>query len=145
MGLAPAIRELDIGSDGPAGPGPDEWIRRLGTLPLMYQPGECWLYPTGFDVLGELIARVTGRPFGAFLQERIFGPLGMNDIGFYVPADKIDRLPTSYAHVPGSGELMVYDPAAGAATASRRRSRLAAAASAHRRMPTPPSSSSGSC
>jgi CubicO group peptidase (beta-lactamase class C family) len=108
-----AIRELGIASDGPARPGPDEWIRRLGTLPLMYQPGERWLYAIGSDVLGVLIARVTGQSFGAFLYERIFAPLGMNDTGFYVPPDKIDRLPPSYAHVPGSGELMIWDEPAG--------------------------------
>jgi CubicO group peptidase (beta-lactamase class C family) len=108
-----AVRELNITSEGPARPGPDEWIRRLGALPLMYQPGERWLYATGSDVLGVLVARVAGQSFGTFLAERIFGPLGMSDSGFYVPADKIDRLPPSYAHVPGSGELIVYDPAAG--------------------------------
>jgi CubicO group peptidase (beta-lactamase class C family) len=110
-----AARELGIGSDGPARPGPDEWIRRLGMLPLMYQPGEHWLYAIGSDVLGVLITRVTGQPFGAFLHERVFGPLGMDDTGFYVPPDKIGRLPPSYAHVPGSDELAVWDEAAGGA------------------------------
>jgi CubicO group peptidase (beta-lactamase class C family) len=110
-----AIRELGIASDGPARPGPDEWIRRLGTLPLMYQPGEHWLYAIGSDVLGVLVARVTGQSFGAFLKERVFGPLGMQDTGFHVPADKLDRLPPSYAHVPGSGELTVWDKATGGA------------------------------
>jgi CubicO group peptidase (beta-lactamase class C family) len=108
-----AVRELNIGSEGPERPGPDEWIRRLGSLPLMYQPGERWLYATGSDVLGVLVARVSGQSFGTFLAERVFGPLGMSDSGFYVPPDKIDRLPTSYAHVLGSGELTVYDEAAG--------------------------------
>lgn len=108
-----AARELGIGSDGPARPGPDEWIRRLGTLPLIYQPGEHWLYAIGSDVLGVLITRVTGQPFGTFLHERLFGPLGMRDTGFHVPPGKISRLPPSYAHVPGSGELTVWDQAAG--------------------------------
>jgi CubicO group peptidase (beta-lactamase class C family) len=68
-----AMRDLQIGGDGPpnpsVAPGPDEWIRRLGTLPLMHQPGERWLYNTGSDVLGVLIARVTGQSFEKFLRE----------------------------------------------------------------------------
>ncbi|MGW8556368.1 serine hydrolase domain-containing protein [Streptomyces tubercidicus] len=92
---------------------PDEWIRRLGTLPLMYQPGERWLYNVADDVLGVLVARVTGQSFETFLRERIFGPLGMKDTGFHVPADKIDRLPPLYAPDPQTGELIVADEAEG--------------------------------
>ncbi|MEU1631129.1 serine hydrolase domain-containing protein, partial [Streptomyces sp. NPDC020096] len=58
---------------------PDEWMRRLGTLPLMHQPGEHWQYQISNDVLGVLVARVTGQSFETFLGERIFGPLGMKD------------------------------------------------------------------
>ncbi|AZK92500.1 MULTISPECIES: serine hydrolase domain-containing protein [Streptomyces] len=94
-------------------PGPDEWMRRLGTLPLLHQPGERWLYHVSDDVLGVLVARVTGRPFEAFLHERIFGPLGMKDTGFHVPAGKIDRLPPLYAPDPRTGEFHVADEAAG--------------------------------
>jgi CubicO group peptidase (beta-lactamase class C family) len=90
----------------------DEWIRRLGTLPLMYQPGERYLYSTGADVLGVLVARVAGQSFETFLRERILDPLGMKDTGFHVPPGKIDRLPTSYAHDQTTGELMVWDEAA---------------------------------
>ncbi|RZQ62427.1 serine hydrolase domain-containing protein [Amycolatopsis suaedae] len=110
-----AMAELGIGSDGtsPAALDPDEWLRRLGSLPLMCQPGQRWLYNTGSDVLGVLVARVTGGTFGDFLAERVFGPLGMVDTGFHVPAGKIGRLPTSYAHDPDTGELVVWDPAAG--------------------------------
>ncbi len=53
-------------------------------VPLVHQPGEGWLYHTGSDVLGVLIARATGKSLGAFLAERIFGPLGMNDTGFII-------------------------------------------------------------
>ncbi|WP_408964303.1 serine hydrolase [Nonomuraea angiospora] len=55
-------------------PDPDEWMRRLSTLPLMCQPGERWLYNLGDDVLGVLVARVTGQSFETFLRERIFDP-----------------------------------------------------------------------
>jgi CubicO group peptidase (beta-lactamase class C family) len=94
-------------------PAPDEWIRRLGTLPLMDQPGERWMYHTGSDVLGVLIARASGRPLETFLRERIFEPLGMKDTGFHVPEDKIDRFATSYQPNPKSGALDVYDQAKG--------------------------------
>jgi CubicO group peptidase (beta-lactamase class C family) len=94
-------------------PDPDEWMRRLSTLPLMYQPGERWLYNLGDDLLGVLVARVTGQPFETFLRERIFDPLGMTDTGFHVPADKIDRLPPLYAPDWQTGEFHVEDPAEG--------------------------------
>ncbi|SEH03283.1 Beta-lactamase, partial [Nonomuraea solani] len=107
-----AIHELGLDTTSPDF-GPDEWIRRLGELPLMYQPGELWQYHTGADVLGVLIGRVSGRTPEEFLRERLFGPLGMHDTGFHVPAAKIDRLPTSYAHNPENGEPVVWDEAAG--------------------------------
>ncbi|MEU3844127.1 serine hydrolase domain-containing protein [Streptomyces sp. NPDC028635] len=94
-------------------PEPDEWMRRLGTLPLMHQPGERWQYQIASDLLGVLVARVTGQSFGTFLRERVFDPLGMNDTGFHVPADKIDRLPTLYAPDPQSAEFTVWDEAEG--------------------------------
>lgn len=94
-------------------PEPDEWMRRLGALPLMHQPGERWQYHISNDLLGVLVARVTGQPFGTFLRERIFAPLGMKDTGFHVPADKIDRLPPLYAPDPQTGEFIVWDEAKG--------------------------------
>ncbi|ANZ14493.1 serine hydrolase [Streptomyces noursei] len=94
-------------------PEPDEWMRRLGTLPLMYQPGERWQYHISNDLLGVLVARVTGQPFETFLRERLFSPLGMKDTGFHVPTDKIDRLPTLYAPDPQTGQFTVWDEANG--------------------------------
>lgn len=94
-------------------PEPDEWMRRLGTLPLMYQPGERWQYHISNDLLGVLVARVTGQSFETFLRERIFEPLGMKDTGFYVPGNKIDRLPPLYAPDPKTGEFIVWDEAKG--------------------------------
>src|SRR2546428_1235931 len=86
-------------------PAPDEWIRRLGTLPLMHQPGQKWMYHTPAEELGVLIARASGQPLEAFLRERIFGPLGMRDTGVSVAATKIDRLATSYQVDPNTGAL----------------------------------------
>ena len=59
---------------------------------MLRQPGEAWLYNTCSDIQGVLIARVSGQPLPEFLAERIFEPLGMSDTGFYVPAEKLDRL-----------------------------------------------------
>jgi CubicO group peptidase (beta-lactamase class C family) len=94
-------------------PEPDEWMVRLGELPLMYQPGQRWQYHIASDLLGVLIARVTGQSFEAFLKERVFDPLGMRDTGFDVPESKIDRLPPLYAPDAGTGEFHVWDEAKG--------------------------------
>jgi CubicO group peptidase (beta-lactamase class C family) len=111
-----AANDLRIGMGPPNPsemPAPDEWMRRLGTLPLVYQPGEQWIYNTSADVLGVLIARASGQPLETFLYERIFEPLGMKDTGFSVPAAKLDRLATSYIPNPETGTLAVYDEAKG--------------------------------
>ena len=94
-----ATDELELGQGKPdplVPPAPDEWLRRLGTLPLLHQPGISWMYHTGSDVLGVLIARATGQPFEEFLRERVFEPLGINDTGFSVPAASLSRLATGY-------------------------------------------------
>ena len=94
-------------------PAPDEFMKRLGTLPLMYQPGTSWLYNTGAEVLSVLIARASGQAFDGFLADRLFEPLGMKDTAFSVPAAKLGRLATSYMVDPQTHELVVYDPAEG--------------------------------
>jgi CubicO group peptidase (beta-lactamase class C family) len=91
--------------------GPDEYLKRLGALPLVAQPGERWLYHTGSEVLGVLVARASGQSFGAFLRERIFEPLGMADTGFRVPAGKLERLASSYAANPRTKSLELADGA----------------------------------
>jgi len=92
---------------------PDEWMKRLGGLPLIHQPGEKWMYHTGSDVLGVLIARASGQPLETFFRERIFEPLGMKDTGFSVSAERLDRLSTSYWTSPATGALELYDKAEG--------------------------------
>jgi len=72
---------------------PDEWLATLVRVPMLRQPGEAWLYNTCSDVQGVLIARVAGQPLPEFFAERIFEPLGMTDTSFYVPAEKVDRVP----------------------------------------------------
>jgi CubicO group peptidase (beta-lactamase class C family) len=92
---------------------PDRFIEELAKLPLMFQPGSRWHYGFSTDVLGVLVGRAAKSSFPAFLQERIFAPLGMVDTAFDVPAEKLDRLTTAYVRVPGSGELVVFDPPEG--------------------------------
>jgi len=92
---------------------PDEFMKRLGALPLAHQPGERWLYHMGSEILGVLIARASDRSLGAFLHERLFAPLGMKDTGFFVPEAKIDRLPVCYGTDLVSGELGELDKARG--------------------------------
>ena len=89
--------QLQIGAPDPRTPhDPDAWMQRFGRLPLMYQPGERWLYGTGSLVLGVLVARAAGQPLDAFFRTRIFEPLGMRDTGFAMAADQTGRLPTQY-------------------------------------------------
>jgi CubicO group peptidase (beta-lactamase class C family) len=105
---------LELGDGPPAPqvpPEPDEWLRRLATLPLLAQPGERWLYNTGADVLGVLIARAAGQPLDAFLGERVFAPLGMVGTGFSV-ADPA-RLGWCYVTDPETGAPVVYDEPGG--------------------------------
>jgi CubicO group peptidase (beta-lactamase class C family) len=84
---------------------PDEWMRRFGTLPLMYQPGERWQYNTGAHVLSVLVARAAGQPLGDFLRSRIFEPLGMAETGFSMPAEMTGRLPSYYMSNFATGQL----------------------------------------
>jgi CubicO group peptidase (beta-lactamase class C family) len=91
--------------------GAQDWLTRLAELPLAFQPGEGWRYHHSFGVLGILLARVTGRPLGEHLAEDLFGPLGMSDTAFWVPADKLDRLPAAYRH--GGDGLVETEPAGG--------------------------------
>lgn len=105
--------EYRIGGDGPPlpaqAPGTQEWLAKLGSLPWMAHPGERWMYHVSADVLGVLIARVSGQSLGAFMRERIFDPLGMKDTAFYVPAEKIDRLPACYRFNRKTNRLDLYD------------------------------------
>jgi CubicO group peptidase (beta-lactamase class C family) len=89
---------------------PDQWMATLARIPLLHQPGEAWLYNTCSDILGVLIARVSGRSLPEFLAERLFEPLGMVDTGFQVPADKLDRFTSYYRTNPAGGLELVDGP-----------------------------------
>lgn len=95
----------------------EKYMQEIGSLPLVHQPGEVWMYNAGSDILGVLVARVSGQSFGQFLEDRLFGPLGMSDSGFAVPEGKVDRLPAAYT--PGDDGLKLEDGAKGDAEFSR--------------------------
>ncbi len=84
-----------------SGPGLTNFTAKLGKLPLKHQPGDAYTYGVNMDVLGALVERVSGRRFGAFLEERMFSPLGMKDTGFDVPPEKMSRVARTYKLVDG--------------------------------------------
>jgi CubicO group peptidase (beta-lactamase class C family) len=89
--------------------GPDEWMRRLGALPLMYQPGEKWAYTTGSDILGVLVSRAAGQTLGEVFRTRLFEPLGMSSTAFH---GSPDRLVAGY--LVQDGKRVLYDAPDGA-------------------------------
>jgi CubicO group peptidase (beta-lactamase class C family) len=107
--VARASDELNLSTIGPPNPDvqpdPDTWIAGLGSLPLIAQPGERWLYNTGASVLGVLVARAAGEPFGEVLRTWLFEPLGMRDTAFW--AADTARLATAYR--PTQDGLKLWD------------------------------------
>ncbi|MDQ3230348.1 MAG: beta-lactamase family protein [Pseudobdellovibrionaceae bacterium] len=114
-GAYPILKAMDENglAMGPPAPQqhlpPDEFIQRLGSLPLMYQPGETWLYHRAPTVLSILVARASGQDFEQFLKARLFEPLGMKDTGFVVPEKDIHRLPWGYMWNFQKNEYEVFD------------------------------------
>ena len=79
----------------------EEMAEEAARLPLLFEPGTKWGYSIGLDVLGAVIEKVTGMTFSGFLQARLFAPLGMSDIFFRVPAEKLANLPPNYNVIEG--------------------------------------------
>lgn len=102
LGVSPGPQQLPFG--------PDEFMTRIGRLPLMHQPGERWMYHTGADILAVLIARISGMKLEDFLRERIFVPLRMRDTGFSVPEGALDRLAACYT-LNDTGKLREWEAA----------------------------------
>jgi CubicO group peptidase (beta-lactamase class C family) len=110
----PVVRAAgQLGTIGPPDPDaphdPDRWIAALGSLPLLAQPGQRWLYNTGAGVLGVLLARAAGEPFPEVVRRWVTDPLGMNDTAFWT--DDPQRLATAYT--PSPDGLLVWDEPAG--------------------------------
>lgn len=83
-------------------PSLEAYVDHLLPFPLLFQPGSEWKYGPSFDILGHLIEVVSGEKLQTFLQQRLFGPLGMTDTGFSVPASKVDRLASRHASYDGA-------------------------------------------
>ena len=88
------------------------FVRRLAELPLAYPPATRWNYGMSTDVLGHVVAVVSGVPLDVFLREQIFEPLGMLDTDFHVPPEKLGRFAASYGPASGGG-LRVIDAPSG--------------------------------
>ena len=88
-----------------------EVIEALTRVPLVYQPGTRFQYSIATDVLGYLVQVVSRIPFGAFLKQRIFEPLGMVDTGFHVPENKIERFAANYSPAEAGGLALLDAPA----------------------------------
>lgn len=93
-----------IDSDG----GLQDFVDRLGTVPLEFSPGEAWNYSVATDVLGYLVEKISGQPFDAFLKSRIFDPLKMVDTSFFVPESQRARFTACYTLTP-SGKVVLQD------------------------------------
>ena len=85
-----------------------ELVEKLGDLPLLYQPGTRWHYSFASDVLGHLVERASGQPLDAFLQQRLFAPLGIEDAYFDVPPAVRHRFGTNH-FVGQDGQVVVQD------------------------------------
>ena len=90
----------------------DEFVAELAKIPLQFDPGSYWNYSVSTDVLGAVIQRIEGKPLDQVFQERLFGPLGMVDTGFFVPAEKMDRVPDCFHFHPTETKVM-FDNGAG--------------------------------
>lgn len=104
---------LGVGPPAPATmPDGDEWMRRIGSVPLDHQPGHAWRYHFGSEILGVLLARAHGEPLDAVLRRTVLDPLGMADTWFSVPAEQLPRMTTAYESDAAGGRT-VYDEPAG--------------------------------
>ncbi len=81
----------------------EDSVKRLATVPLLFNPGDRWEYSLGVDVLGRLVEVVSGESLDEFFRTRIFEPLGMKDTYFYPPDNKLDRLATAYTYYADKG------------------------------------------
>lgn len=84
------------------------FMEKLAHVPLLYHPGERWMYSYATDVCGALVERISGQRFDRFLTQEIFEPLGMKDTAFFVPAEKAARLCANYSRAPDKA-LQLFD------------------------------------
>ena len=106
LGCNPAVvsrRVIPGINDVTPAPTPSEFLRRTATVPLVAEPGTRWSYSMGLDVLGVILARVAGKSgLDELMAERLFGPLGMTNSYFQVPAAQAAHLSTNYYIIGGN-------------------------------------------
>src|SRR5664280_2799143 len=83
-----------------------EVIDKLSQIPLLYQPGNAWVYSVSMDIQGYIVEKLSGQSLPDFMRDHIYQPLGMRDAGFYVPAEKRNRFATLYETAP-EGNLVL--------------------------------------
>ena len=85
----------------------EQMVDNAARTPLFEDPGTNWRYGISTTILGRLVEVWSGKPLEDYLQERVFGPLGMTDTGFWVEPERADRLATVY-RASREGELRPY-------------------------------------
>lgn len=85
-----------------------DMVRKLGRVPLAFEPGKDWRYGVSIDVLGRIVEVISGQSLDEYFQQHIFKPLDMKDTGFFVPDEKLERFATNYTS-DGKGKLTLLD------------------------------------
>ena len=103
---ATPVHKLYPASSSGAGTGMTgkEFVDKLGSVPLLHQPGSTWDYGFGLDVLGLVIEKISGQPLGQYLEAQVFKPLGMKDTAFAVPPEKAKRYAKAFPNDPDTGK-----------------------------------------
>jgi CubicO group peptidase (beta-lactamase class C family) len=87
----------------------DDFVKAIAEIPLVDQPGKRWKYSIAVDIQGLIVEKLTGMSLGDFMKQRIFDPLKMKDTGFWLPAEKADRLASLYLWSPKVNKLVPAD------------------------------------
>lgn len=101
-----AFRDQEVLSS----PDLDALISRVADIPLLYQPGEQWVYSVAVDIQGYIVEKLSGQRFGDFLAEHIYTPLGMTDTAFYVTDGDRERFADVYRWDREQNKLMRNEP-----------------------------------
>jgi CubicO group peptidase (beta-lactamase class C family) len=88
------------------------FVKKLGQVPLRYEPGASWMYSFSTDVCGYLVQAISGMPFEDYLKKHIFDPLGMKDTAFHITPDRVDRFAANYVRREDKTLAVMDDPQA---------------------------------
>jgi CubicO group peptidase (beta-lactamase class C family) len=102
----PAMMSIRGGADGTLA----DLVTNLASHPLEFNPGTQWLYGLSTDICGRLVELMSGQPLDAFLQDEIFGPLGMVDTAFSVKPEAASRLAANYFRGARKETRLMEDP-----------------------------------